>query len=316
MAELSGGHFKILVLQPGPIPPSGGPLRERYLDYHGRRALERAAAAYAEAVSLLGAGAKSMPVLDFQLVESDPNRRRAIQREKRWQWISFREQIHESILIAVEPHIKASVHAAVDALNYLEDHELREDAHAAIHRAAFVNRGLFGCPIILRDGEYRTACPINISHLRIGVSAGLVSDMECSICGELIEDCDHQVGELYSKVATRTVEGTCSLCDSIACDHAEGQTFLVPAHGVARTITAAEISFVPRPRYPLARIVELTRDMGALHDDPRVIQAAQNGDLNCDCDLGPCKGFNEMRDWHLGEAVRIGVDECEEVDVL
>jgi len=304
----------MMIMQAGPIPPSGGPLRERYLDHQGRKALEVAASEYAETVALLAIRAALMPTLDFALVEPDGEVRRTIQREKRARWTYFRAETDQSTLDAIEPHIKKSVKAAMEALNYLEDHGLREEAHAAVHRAAFVNRGLFDCPIVLRDDEYWTDCPINISHLRMGVSAGLVSDFECSVCGELVEDCDHQMGQPYPKVAGRTAEGKCTICDSADCEHPEDEVFAVPAHANARNFKAGEVSFVARPRYPLARIVEEAMDMGALHDDPRVRHAAKHGDLNCDADLGPCKGFNEMRDWNLNDVSRPGIDEGEQVD--
>lgn len=306
----------MLIMQEGPIPPSGGPLRERYLDRHGREALEVAAAEYAAAIELLGDRAPSMPALDFALIEPDEDARRAIQRDKRAQWIEFWSATDQSTLDAIEPHIKKSVNAAMDALNYLEDHELMEEAHAAIHRAAFLKRGLFGCPVVFRDDEYRTDCPINISHLRMGVSAGLVSDFECSICGELVEDCDHQMGQLYPKVASRTDEGTCTICDSVHCEHSEGEILLVQAHANALNIRAAEVSFVARPRYPLARIVEESKDMGPLHDDPRLRDAAKHGNLNCDADLGPCKGFNEMKNWDLNDISQSGDGESEQVDEI
>ncbi|MGX5359011.1 hypothetical protein [Kocuria sp. KH4] len=289
------------IMQAGPIPPSGGPLRERYLDHHGREALEVATSEYSEAIALLGARAASMPALDFALVEFDDDVRDAIQRDKRTRWNEFRAGMDQSTLEAIEPHVKKSVKAAMDALNYLEDHELMEEAHTLIHCAAFVNRGLFGCPIVLRDDQYWSDCPINMSHLRMGVSPGFVSDFECSICGELVEDCDHQMGQPYSKVAGRTGEGKCIICDSVDCEHPEGEVFLVQAHARARNIKPSEVSFVARPRYPLSRIVEEARDMGPLHDDPHVKHAAEHGNLNCDADLGPCKGFNEMKDWNLNE---------------
>lgn len=303
MVERKGGRFRLVLMQAGPIPPSGGPLRERYLDHQGRKALEDAASEYAKSIALLAARAAAMPALDFALVEPDDNIRRAIQREKRAQWLDFRAGIGQPTLDALERHIKHSVESAVDALNLLEDHQLREEAHAAIHRAAFVKRGLFGCPIILRDEEYWTNCPINISHLRMGVSAGLVSDFECSVCGELVEDCSHQMGQCYPKVAERTIEGNCALCDSVDCEHAESEIiFLVPAEARARNVTVGEVSLVARPRYPLARIVEEAVNMGPLHDDSRLISAAKQGALNCDADLGPCRGFNEMQDWDLEDA--------------
>ena len=294
----------MVIMQAGPIPPSGGPLRERYLDHHGRKALELAASEYAKAVALLGTRSTTMPALDFSLIDSDDVVRLAIQRDKRAGWNAFRAEADEYTLDALQPHIKNSVRAAIDALNYLEDHDLRDEAHEAIHRAAFVNRGLFGCPVVLRDDEYWTDCPINISHLRLGISAGLVSDFDCSVCGEPVEDCDHQMGQPYPTVAGRTADRKCTLCDSVDCEHPEGDIFLVKAHANARSFLAGEVSFVARPRYPLARIVEEVKDMGPMRDDPRVIEAAKQGCLNCDADLGPCRGFNEMKDWDLDDVSR------------
>ena len=138
MAERRGGRFKMMIMQFGPIPPSGGPLRERYLDYHGQKALEVAASEYAEAVALLAARAASMPALDFALVESDGDVRRAIQRDKRARWIRFRAETDQSTLDALEPHIKASVKAAMDALNILEDHELSASGHANLPVGGYV----------------------------------------------------------------------------------------------------------------------------------------------------------------------------------
>lgn len=306
----------MVVMQPGPIPPSGGPLRERYLDTHGRESLRVAADEYAEVLAILGKDLGRMPALPFPLVEADERLRRAVQREKRVEWVEFQTRVGSATLDAVQPHIKKAVSAAMDALNFLEDHELMEDAHHAIHRAAFVKRGLFGCPIVLRDDEFWSACPINLSHLRMGVSAGLVSDFECSICGELVEDCDHQMGQVYSKLAARSVDGNCSLCGAIDCEHPVGEPFLVKAYANARNIRAGEVSFVARPRYPLARVVQESKDMGDMADNPRVRHAAQHGDLNCDADLGPCKGFNEMRDWDLTDVSRSSQNEDNAADLV
>lgn len=294
----------MVLMQPGPIPPSGGPLRDRYLDSHGRESLRVAADEYAEVLVILGEKANRVPALPTPLLEVDEHVRRAVQREKRADWIAFQAELEQEILDAIEPHIKRSVSAAMDALNYLEDHELMEEAHRAIHRAAFVRRGIFGCPIVLRDDEFWSECPINLSHLRMGVSAGLVSDFECSICGELVEDCDHRMGEFYAKIAARDTKGKCSVCYATNCEHPVGETVLVEAYANARNIRAGEISFVPRPRYPLARLVRESKDLGVMGDDPRVRYAAQHGDLNCDADLGPCKGFNEMKNWDLNNMSR------------
>ena len=307
MAAGKGPHVEMLIMQAGPIPPSGGPLRDRYLDHHGRAALAVSAKEYAEAVALLGVLAGRIPALPEPLVEEDEDVRSAIQLEKRGEWIELASEVDQATAEAVEPHITKAVVSAIEALNYLEDHELMEDAHVAIHRTAFLKRGLFGCPIVLRDEDvYWSECPINLSHLRVGVSAGLVSDFECSICGELVEDCDHQMNEYYPKVVTRNGDGKCNLCDSEACEHPEGETILARAYSTARNIRTGEVSFVARPRYPLARIYGEAVDMGAFRDDASMRSAAMHGILQCDADLGPCKGFNDIRDWDLNDATLSG----------
>jgi len=309
-----GPQFKAAIMQRGPVPPSGGPHRLRYLDVNGREALQTADDEYATVLDILGTKGSSMPVMHRPLVEDDDDVRRTIQRAKRWEWMEYLATIDQAALDEIEPHIRRSESSAVAALNFLEDHELAEAAHEAIHRAAVVRRGLYGCPIVLRDGELWTDCSINLSHLRAGMSAGLVGDFECSICGRLVEGCEHQMGEAYDKVAARNEVGKCAICDSTDCEHVVGLGYPTVAYANARNVIAQEVSMVPRPRYPQARMIENTVDLGDLGDAPRILQAAERGDLNCDACLGPCKGFNEMSSWNLGEAS--GTDlEVDELDV-
>lgn len=290
----SGVSFKAMILQWGPVPPSGGPLRLRYLDANGREALRVANEQYESAMDILDNRRHPIPDLHTPVVELDDGIRRRIQQQKRSEWFEFASAIPAGILKELEPHIRLSESSAVAALNYLEDHELAEASHAAIHRAAFVRRGLFGCPIVLREGRFWSACAASISHLRVGFSAGFVSDWECSICGRLIEDCDHTLGATYEKAAVRDDSGTCDICGERECGHDPGGVYPAPAHAKARDAVLYETSLVSRPRYPLARIAEVTADLGRLGSDPRVQHAAKRGELNCDDCLGPCKGFIEM----------------------
>lgn len=205
----SPGSFRARILTWGPVPPSGGPFRLRYLEANGREALRVSDAEYAAAMSILGDHRQFMPVLHTPHIELDEDVRRQIQRRKRSEWIEFASTIPESVLTEVEPHIRLAESSAVDALNHLEDHELAETSHTAIHRAAFVRRGLFGCPIVLRDdNSFWTACSVNMSHLRLGLSAGIVSDWECSICGRLVEDCDHIMARRTKRSPTRMTRGS------------------------------------------------------------------------------------------------------------
>lgn len=298
MAGDKGRRFRTVLMQWGPIPPSGGPRREHYLDINGREALRTAEESYAAALVALGKHADVMPALCKPLVTEDDALRREVQRTKRSEWFDFSATIDQQTLDVVEPLIRCSESAAVAALNYLEDHELAEDAHTAIHRAAFMRRGLYGCPIVLRDDdEYWTDCSIDISHLRAGMSAGLISDFECSICGTMVEDCDHSSGEVYEKAASREDDGKCSICEAIECEHEVGKVYPTVAYAKARNMTLEEGSLVARPRYPQARMVAKSIDLGSLADNPRVRHAAQNNALNCDGCLGPCRGFNDMLTW-------------------
>lgn len=285
--------FTTLVLEWGPVPPSGGPDRERYLAHGGRKSLREFADEYEKAVATLGDRASRMPMLDFELTEEDDEARSAIQRQKRYDWADFSKTLDEKTINAIEPHARKAVAAAVAALNFLEDHELREEAHTAVHTAAFLQRGLFGCPIVLRDNAYWTDCPINVSHLRMGASVGMVSDWACSVCGRLLEDCDHVVGEPYAKVA-QIIDSQCSICGAGVCGHVVGRPYVVVASANAVNAVLLETSFVARPRYPQARIVELTQDFGDAGDSPQFRAAVEHGALDCDCDLGPCAGLNDM----------------------
>jgi hypothetical protein len=294
----SGGlRFEARVLDVGPIPPADGPNRQRYLDAHGRRALMAADAAFAAAMATMGAQADSIPTMATPLIEDDGKARVAIQRKKHAEWIEFTSTLDQELLNQIEPHIRRAEVSAVTALNFLEDHELAESAHQAIHRAAFVRRGLFGCPIVLRDNALWTDCAFKLSHFRIGFSTGLVSDFECSICDRLVEDCDHVTGQTYDKVAERDSEGNCTVCQSTGCCHVVGAPYPVVAYGIGQKAVAHEISMVARPRYPQARFTRMTLDLPNGDGYVHLRQLAERGHLHCNDCLGPCKGVNDMKSW-------------------
>jgi len=286
----------------------------RYLDTNGRESLRTADESYAAVLAALGKHADKLPVMHTLLATDNEALRREVQVQKRSEWLEFSAAIDQRTLDAIEPTIRRSESAAVAALNYLEDHELAEVAHTAIHRAAFIRRGLYGCPIILRDDdEFWTNCSIKLSHLRAGMSAGLVSEFECSICAQLVEDCDHTMGEFYEKIASLDDEGMCSICSTTGCEHQIGTAYQTAAYANARNMLAEEVSIVARPRYPQARMVEWSIDLGPVGDDPEVRRAAQHDALNCDGCLGPCAGLNDKLTWEerRGDVVETDDDDYE-----
>ncbi|BBZ06844.1 hypothetical protein MDOR_10130 [Mycolicibacterium doricum] len=291
-----GLQFKATVVQWGPVPPAGGPSRVRYLDVNGRRALQVADDKFAAVMQMLDAQRGSVPVMHMPLMEDDDDARLRIQSRLRAQWDEFTTTLSPDLLQEIEPRIRKSEKSAVAALNFLEDHNLSETAHEAIHRAAFVRRGLFGCPITFRDGDFWTSCSIRMSHIRIGMSAGLTSEFECSVCDRLVDECDHTTGLTYDKVAERDSAGDCTVCKSKDCEHRIGSTYPILAYGNARNVMAHEVSMVARPRYPQARFTELTLDLSNSRRYEILKWGAEQGYLHCDGCLGPCKGFSGMAD--------------------
>ena len=291
-------RFKVSIMEAGPIPPSGGPNRERYLERNGLQCLADADAAHARVIATLGFRGAAMPSAHPQLEVADDVVRRDIQRDKRTEWINFVNTLDRALIDELEPHVRRSEAAAVAALNYLEDHELADTAHLAIHRAAFIRRGLYGCPISTHeDGAFWTDCSMNMSHLRAGMSAELVSDFECSICGELVEDCVHVLNNVYNKVATMEHDAVCSICRAVECEHVVGASYPVVARATARNLVAEAVAMVARPRYPQARMVAMTLDLGSDGESELMQMAASQDRLHCDGCLGPCKGLNDMRLW-------------------
>lgn len=281
-----------MILPAGPIPPGGGQLRDAFLEENGLAELARADAAFRAVLNDLDSAGVTVPTLPELVENTEAESRREIQRVNRSRWLDLGPLIDDALKARVEPLIREAESSAVRAFNYLEDHALGERAHRAIHQAAFVRRGLFGCPIILRDGLLWTACSIHVSHIRVGFSVEIVCDFECSVCGRLVEDCDHDMGSTYELTIERGDAGLCGLHNRIDCEHPIGSPFRATAIATARSIKATTgVAVVERPRYPQARAKEITIDSEALAANELVRRAAEAGDLHDDECLGPCRGL-------------------------
>lgn len=289
----------------GPIPPSGGPHRDRYLKANGLSALADADEHYAIALGMLGDLAASMPIVHAPLTKPDRETRLAIQHEKAREWAAFNEVVPDETVEKLAKHIIRSEKSAVAAFNFLEDHELAETAHAAIHRAAFMRSGFTGCAVYIKNDEVWTRCSMQIHQIRVGASVGIESDFECSICGLLVEDCDlHMSGLPYPKVAAKTESGKCELCGADTCAHEVGKSYEVIAYGNAKNIKMGEASIVDRPLYPMARIHEHQLDFGNLSEQHELVASIERGEIQCQECLGPCEGLIDFRRWMPGVSRR------------
>lgn len=280
------------ILEWGYVPPPKGPLRDAYLEESGRNELaifERELAKAIETLRVLDPDSLNVPPL-----ESADDRVRVDQHARlNSYWADIRREIGPDTIRKAQPSVRAAERAAVRALNFLEDNALADAAHRGVHVASQLRRGLLGCPIEFRDGAYWTTCPFALAHVRVGFSAGITGSFVCSACGAAMEDCDHLPGAQTEHVK-RGGAGSCNICLEPACDHVDGQIYVVAVRPIGENFTAHEVSMVPRPMYPQARFteIEVTDDL-----DERARALARAGRLNCDECLGPCDGLLDARSW-------------------
>lgn len=155
---------------------------------------------------------------------------------------------------AGEESARAALRHAVGALNYLEDLDEALDAHRLVHEVGAYVSWHYGCTIQLTDDGWRWTCPVILSHLRFGNSAGFTAPRICSICGEDISECAHLPGRVYR---VRVSDTEICPCGSSACEiHNTGDIIEAAPHAVVKDADLHEISVVPRPRDPLARTSE------------------------------------------------------------
>lgn len=145
--------------------------------------------------------------------------------------------------------------SAVRTFNLLEDMPEADDAHRLIHEIGMYVSCHFGCKINLRDGLWRWECPVTIAHLRLGQSVGFTAPRICSICRQNImsDQCSHLPSQIYE---VQVVDASRCPCGTNDCrSHMEGDILTVyPKSLVQEADSLDDISWVPRPRDPLARI--------------------------------------------------------------
>ncbi|MFE0455370.1 hypothetical protein ACFW2D_29715 [Streptomyces sp. NPDC058914] len=192
----------------------------------------------------------------------------------------------------LERSARRSLVRAVDAFNFLEDTELAEVAHQHAHKVAALVGGVFGCYMEYSEDAYWETCPISLMHSRWGMSAGFTATRRCSLCGEDVDLCEHLLGTLYEVEIQRTVDGTCNACGRHSCSHLDGDIVSAYPHAVMGDLQVHEISWVSRPRDPLARFTRV-------EFDPQILAHSLGGepdgrDIRCYRCLHPCEGFETL----------------------
>lgn len=323
-------RFTTLIARTGvPLPPPAGPARIEHCLREGALALRAATALRAKAELRLGpilvGGLRALPAPQALLSRADgslaaeharnqirPWFMQAASLGKRAEpsWLPWTARLRGE-LVEIETDARAALGYAVDAYNWLDDAaqdrrpdltlvltdrgdallaDLLEHAHAQVHAVGALVGGLFGCYVEHRDGGWFEQCRTDLMHLRRGLSPGFTARHVCSVCDEDLSACPHLRGKSYTAPVRRDSSGRCSVCARRDCDHVIGELTTTVCASTLRDIKLLEVSFVSRPRDPLARITSREVDASKL---AKMLGAAPDPDLRL-LDHGcmqPCQGF-------------------------
>jgi len=185
---------------------------------------------------------------------------------------------------------------AASAFWNAEDTDLESATHSEMDSYGSWVRTQFGCRLVYEAGAYYQRCPVAIAHKRIGMSIGFTASQRiCSICREDWADCVHSPRELYDVVGGENADGSCRVCGSDGCDeHEPGRTYRTPPIAIVTEIEVLdEISLVPKPAYPDARLTSIPIDTESLR---MALGASFSLGLVVSCDrcLSPCDGIQEF----------------------
>ena len=154
------------------------------------------------------------------------------------------------------------------ALNWSEDTDEFEPNHRAMDEAGRWVRETFGCELEQKDGRYYRTCPVDLAHRRIGMSVEFIAkSIKCSICGQLIQDCDHIAGRDYDD----------QRCGRI----------------IDKIDEVIGVALVSRPAQPDARLTSISLDTEDLR---RALPPQWKPWMPVSCDkcLDPCRGIEEV----------------------
>jgi hypothetical protein len=196
--------------------------------------------------------------------------------------------IQESVSEA-ERYARGGLKRVVDAYNFLEDDvKLESFTHQCAHNIAAFAGGAFGCIFEYDDGVYYDSCALSMMHHRWGNSMGFTAVRRCSICHQDIDECPHLLGHQYEiEIVIR--DGICNACGAEDCEHKSGDLVQRYPTALIEDVDLFEVSYVRRPRDPLARPSAIELDIDLL---TAALRRKPTGEHVCcyRC-LDPCNGF-------------------------
>jgi hypothetical protein len=195
---------------------------------------------------------------------------------------------------AAEKCARASLDRVVRAFWWSEELPEEEPIHELMHDLGRWVRQTFGCTIIPKDGAYMETCPVSIAHRRMGMSIGFTAQRLCSLCGEDISECLHMPGTAYLVPGGIGPSGCCPVCLSETCtEHDSAHTYRVSPVAMIMDMDLQEISLVPRPSQPEARLTAISMSSDDLREylGPGFVVGMP---LSCNKCLSGCWGFTTL----------------------
>ena len=127
-----------------------------------------------------------------------------------------------------------------------------------IHKIGKIIHNNFSCSIFPVNGSYYMSCPVFLSHITSGFSAGMVCERICSICERDFESCPHEKWHYYDNIEAKKVEGKCNICSKEECDHTIGEKYdNATPHVIVKALDVPEISIVDQPQNPYCTIQQI-----------------------------------------------------------
>ncbi len=196
---------------------------------------------------------------------------------------------------ASEREARQAIESVVNAFWWAEDTEMEDGQHALMHKIGRWTRRSFGCHLLVNDEGYHRTCPIDIAHIRAGFSIGFVADRICSLCGDDLSECSHLPGRSYWVRGGPQVISRCRVCGMESCNHRADRLYRAPVISIVKEGELREVSLVPRPANPEARITRIA----VTREDLREALGSSfwpGMRVTCDKCLGECPGFSSMED--------------------
>lgn len=200
-------------------------------------------------------------------------------------------ELRESSRSLAEEEARRGLGHFASALNWAEDSPFEEAMHVRLDAAGRWVEQAFGCQLHREATAYSQRCPVALGHNRWGMSAGMLTVKQCSICGGDLSECEHTPGAKYKVVGGVEPLGWCRVCRSKeSCEHAADEVYLAGVVAVVVKAELEEASVVARPAFPDARVTSMSLSIEDLK--AQLGDEFQPGmDVACVRCAGPCAGL-------------------------